>query len=111
MDLSAAPADIFIVQGLMQVTDEVDEHFDSNLILFEKQESVACPLRVVGQGADDASSSLAIACIVDLALVMIRVVVGINKMKVPREAPLFCFFELVRPYGHLAEIVVVVITQ
>lgn len=110
LDLRPASCDIFVVQRLMQIPDEVDQEFKRPLALYSRQGSVTRPVSVVGQGADNTPSLLAVPRIVDLARTVGRVVVGIDEVEVAGIFPCLQAPDLICPRGYFGEIVVVLVT-
>lgn len=109
-DLRCTSCDIFVVQRLMQVPDEVDQEFKRPLALYPRQGSVTRPVSVVGQRADNTPSLLAVPRIVDLARAAGRVVVGIDEVEVAGIFPYLQAPDLIRPRGYFGEVVVALVT-
>lgn len=102
--------DVLDVQRLVNVADEVDDELGRLGPAPRPEVGVEQLLRVVLQGAHDAAVGLAVAREVDAA-VRRRVVLGVDEVEVPAEAPPLGVADAVGPRRHAREVVRRVVAQ
>ena len=104
VDAVAAAGDVLVVQGLVQVGDEVDDELGGLGAQPVRQVRVERLGGVVSQGADDAAVGLAVAVEVDVAVVR-RAVVGVDEVEVLGEAAPARVADGVGPAGDARQVV------